>query len=45
MTKHWKKIVVALLTLVALVLAASFIYAKVINKADDAFDANDAKID
>ena len=43
MTKHWKKIVVAVLTLVALVLVASFIYAKVINKADDAFDANDVK--
>ena len=43
MTKHWKKLVVALLTLVVLVLAASFIYAKVINKADDEFDANDVK--
>ena len=43
MTKHWKKLVVVLLTLVALVLAGSFIYATVINKADDAFDANDVK--
>ena len=43
MTKHWKKLVVVLLTLVVLVLAASFIYAKVINKADDEFDSNDVK--
>ena len=43
MAKHWKKVVVVLLTLVVLVLAASFIYAKVINKADDQFDANDVK--
>ncbi len=43
MTKHWKKIVVVLLSLVVLVLAASFIYAKVINKADDEFDSNDVR--
>ena len=43
MTKHWKKLVVVLLTLVVLVLAASFIYAKVINKADDEFDSSDVK--
>lgn len=43
MSKHWKKFAVALLSLIMLVLAASFIYAKVINKADDEFDSNDVK--
>lgn len=43
MTRHWKKIVVALLSLVVLVVAASYIYAKVINKADDEFDSSDVK--
>ncbi|MCE9623735.1 MAG: YceI family protein [Actinomycetia bacterium] len=43
MLKHWKKFVVVLVSLVVLVLAASFIYAKVINKADDEFDSNDVK--
>ena len=43
MTRHWKKIVVAVLALVFLVFAASFIYAKVINKADDEFDSGDVK--
>ncbi len=43
MAKHWKKLVVAILALAVLVLAASFIYAKVINKADDEFDSNDVK--
>lgn len=43
MTKHWKKLVVVLISLVVLVLAASFIYAKVINKADDEFDSSDVR--
>jgi polyisoprenoid-binding protein YceI len=43
MTKHWKKFVVALAALVLVVLAASFIYAKFINKADDEFDTSDVK--
>ncbi len=43
MTKHWKKLVVVLISLVVLVLAASFIYAKFINKADDEFDSSDVK--
>ncbi|MEQ1873784.1 MAG: YceI family protein [Ilumatobacteraceae bacterium] len=43
MTRHWKKLVVVVLSLVVLVLAASFLYAKVINKADDEFDTSDVK--
>lgn len=43
MLRHWKKLVVVILSLVVLVLAASFIYAKIINKADDEFDTSDVK--
>ncbi len=43
MTRHWKKVVVALFALVVVVVAASFIYAKVINKADKEFDSGDVK--
>ena len=47
MKRHWKKIVGAVVGLLVLVLAASFIYAKVINKADPAFGEDDvnAKLD
>ena len=41
MKRHWKKIAIAVGALVVLVLGASFIYAKVINKADPAFDQSD----
>lgn len=43
MTRHLKKIVVVLMALALVVIAASFIYAKVINKADDEFDSSDVK--
>ncbi len=43
MAKHWKKLGVVLLSLMVLVAAASFIYAKVINKADDEFDSSDVR--
>ncbi len=43
MTRHLKKIVVVLMALALIVLAASFIYAKFINKADDEFDSSDVK--
>ena len=43
MTKHWKKFVVVIAAVVFVVLAASFIYAKFINKADDEFDTSDVK--
>jgi len=41
MKRHWKKIAIALAALVVLVLGGSFIYAKVINKADPEFDQSD----
>jgi polyisoprenoid-binding protein YceI len=37
MKRHWKKLVIGAVTLAALVLVASFVYAKFINKADPAF--------
>jgi len=43
MTRNLKKIVVVLMALALVVIAASFIYAKVINKADDEFDSSDVK--
>ena len=47
MKRHWKWIVGGVVGLIVLVLAASFIYAKVINKADPAFGEDDvnAKLD
>jgi polyisoprenoid-binding protein YceI len=47
MKRHWKKIAIAVAALVVLVLAGSFIYAKVINKADPEFGQADvnAKLD
>ena len=47
MKRHWKKIVGAVVLLIALVLGGSFIYAKLIDKADPAFGQNDvnAKLD
>jgi polyisoprenoid-binding protein YceI len=47
MKRHWKKIAIAVATLVVLVLAGSLIYAKVINKADPKFGQGDvnAKLD
>jgi len=39
--RHWKKLVGGVVGVVVLVLAASFIYAKVINDAPDEFDAGD----
>lgn len=41
MQRHWKKIVIGLVVVVVGVLAASFIYAKVINKSDKAFGTTD----
>ena len=41
MKRHWKKLVAVLAALVVLVIGGSFIYAKVINKADAEFDQND----
>jgi polyisoprenoid-binding protein YceI len=41
MKRHWKKIVIGVVVLVALVLIGSFIYAKVINKADDPLSQQD----
>ncbi|MDP2293179.1 MAG: YceI family protein [Actinomycetota bacterium] len=43
MQQHWKKIVIGLVGLVVVVLGASLIYAKVINKADEEFDSSDVK--
>ncbi len=43
MSRHLKKFVVVLMALALIVIAASFIYAKVINEADDEFDASDIK--
>ena len=39
--RHWKKIVIGIVVLVALVLGGSFLYAKVINQADDEFNNDD----
>jgi len=41
MQRHWKKFVAALVAVVVLVLGASFIYAKFINKADPEFNQSD----
>jgi polyisoprenoid-binding protein YceI len=41
MKRHWKKIAIAVAALVVLVIGGSFIYAKVINKADPKFGQND----
>ncbi len=41
MKRHWKKIAIAAIALVVLVLAGSFIYAKVFNKADAEFNQGD----
>ncbi len=38
MKRHWKKIVIGVVVLVALVLGGSFLYAKVFNKADAEFN-------
>jgi polyisoprenoid-binding protein YceI len=45
--RHWKKIAGAVVALIVLAIGASFIYAKVINKADPEFDQADvnAKLD
>jgi polyisoprenoid-binding protein YceI len=47
MKRHWKKIAIAIGALVLLVVGGSFIYAKVINKADPEFGQSDvnAKLD
>ena len=47
MKRHWKKIAIAIAALVVLVVGGSFIYAKVINKADPEFGQSDvdAKLD
>jgi len=39
--QHWKKIVIGIVVLVALVLGGSFLYAKVFNQADDEFNNDD----
>jgi polyisoprenoid-binding protein YceI len=41
MRRHWKKFVIALGVLVVLVLGGSFVYAKIINKADPALGQSD----
>ncbi len=41
MQKHWKKIVIAVVALAVVVVAGSFIYAKVINDAPDKLDSSD----
>ena len=41
MKRHWKKIAIAVAALVVLVVGGSFIYAKVINKADPEFGQSD----
>jgi polyisoprenoid-binding protein YceI len=41
MKRHWKKIAIAVGALVVVVVGGSFIYAKVINKADPAFGQTD----
>jgi polyisoprenoid-binding protein YceI len=43
MKRHWKWIVGGVVGVIVLVLAASFIYAKVINKADPAFGEDDVE--
>ena len=47
MKRHWKKIAIAIAALVVLVVGGSFVYAKVINKADPKFAQSDvnAKLD
>ena len=47
MKRHWKKILIAAAGLVVLVVGGSFVYAKVINKADPKFGQSDvnAKLD
>jgi polyisoprenoid-binding protein YceI len=41
MRRHWKKIVIGLVVVVVGVFAASFVYAKIINKADPALSQQD----
>lgn len=41
MKQHWKKIVIAVVALAVVVVAGSFIYAKVINDAPDKLDSSD----
>ena len=41
MKRHWKKLVIAAGVLVVVVIVGSFVYAKLINKADPAFGEND----
>ena len=41
MKRHWKKIAIGVVVLVALVLGGSFLYAKVFNKADAEFNQGD----
>ena len=43
MKKHWKKLVTAVIALVIVVVAGSFIYAKVINQPDDELNSGDVK--
>ena len=43
MKQHWKKFVIAVVALIVVVVAGSFIYAKFINKADEEFDSGDVK--
>ena len=43
MEKHWKKLVTAVVAIIVVVVAGSFIYAKFINKADEEFDSGDVK--
>lgn len=43
MKRHLKKIVIAVVALVVVIVGASFIYAKVINRADDEFDNEQVK--
>lgn len=43
MKKHWKKLVIAVVSLAVVVFAASFIYAKFWNQADEEFDSSDVK--
>jgi polyisoprenoid-binding protein YceI len=41
MKRHWKKIAIGVVVLIALVVGGSFLYAKVFNKADAEFNQND----
>lgn len=43
MKKHWKKLVMAVVCVALIVVAASFIYAKFVNQADEEFDSSDVK--